>query len=311
MSTDQTTTNDNDNPSNKKKPTYHIRAPIEDGIEIEQIIESKMKQTNISITLHELLAASPMARKSIDKLVSRRKIINDEMNFSILKTDTIISEPTYLSRPTAKVCGKVYGFTSDMVVNPGSEVNLLSSKVYDRISNITIDTEAKINIVNVNGTKQPTRGICYDIPIKIGRVIVIAHFLVVDNVPHKVLLGMPWLESAGWEVKRDEKNIAWVYVYDKQGTAKFRATPTNNKKTYCESMKNDPYVNRVSIDPDDKLIGSLFIKKLNLPDPSCENEVLATKYKTVENKICPAAGLIPLGKQLTHTTIKPIDNNEK
>ncbi|KAJ1679360.1 hypothetical protein EV182_002211 [Spiromyces aspiralis] len=217
----------------KNKPQYQYMAPIQEGVDTNSVITQRLQSTEVKLTLKELLAIAPAARREMDKLVTRRRIANDEQpTVGINKLETTEDnerQPTSL--PTSRVLGYINGREFTLMIDPGSEVNIMRMSAYASIDYLPIDPDDRFTITNANNGRSSTRGVCHNVPIRVDRVTVHTNILVADELSHDVILGMPWLEAVSWEVRRDDSNTAWVYIHDnKHNTARFRLVPSEGRR---------------------------------------------------------------------------------
>ncbi|KAJ1672545.1 hypothetical protein EV182_006970, partial [Spiromyces aspiralis] len=76
---DKPTVNNNDEQETPyHKTQFHYMAPIQEGVDTNSVIKERLQGTEIKLTLKELLAIAPAARREMDKLVTRRRIANEE-----------------------------------------------------------------------------------------------------------------------------------------------------------------------------------------------------------------------------------------
>ena len=51
-------------------------------------------------------------------------------------------------------------------------------------------------VVTANGSLDPFLGTAFNVPVKIGQVVVTTHFRIVENLTRSAILGAPWCASA-------------------------------------------------------------------------------------------------------------------
>ncbi|KAJ1676750.1 hypothetical protein EV182_007573 [Spiromyces aspiralis] len=125
---DKSTVSNNDEQETPyHKMQFHYMALIQEGVDTNSVITQRLQSTEVRLTLKELLAIAPTARREMDKLVTRRRIANDEQpTVGINKLETAKAnkqQPTSL--PTSRVLGYINGCEFTLMIDPGSEVNIM------------------------------------------------------------------------------------------------------------------------------------------------------------------------------------------
>ncbi|KAJ1671032.1 hypothetical protein EV182_007860, partial [Spiromyces aspiralis] len=192
----------------------------------------------------------------MDKLVTRRRIANEEPTVGINKLEAANTDKQQpISLPTSKVLGYVNGHEFTLMIDPGSEVNIMRMSAYTSVKHLPIDPSDRFTITNANNGRSSTRGICHNVPVRVDRVTVSTNILVADELSHDIILGMPWLEAVLWEVHRDNTNTAWVYIRDdKDNTARFRLVPPTG------TDRPPVGIHHIRLEPYEELIATLEVK---------------------------------------------------
>ncbi|KAJ1678049.1 hypothetical protein EV182_004886, partial [Spiromyces aspiralis] len=171
------------------KPQFHYIAPIQEGVDTNAVINERLQGTEVKLTLKELLAIAPAARREMDKLVTRRRVANDEPTAEVSKLDTTeTNECLPISLPTSKVLGYINGHEFTLMIDPGSEVNIMRMTAYESIKHLPIDPSDRFTITNANNGRSGTRGICHNVPVSVDRVTVNTNILVADELSHDIIL---------------------------------------------------------------------------------------------------------------------------
>jgi Protein of unknown function (DUF4100) len=108
---------------------------------------------------------------------------------------------------TGKIAAKATGQngTEDIIlmINTGSELNLISQDVQEKL-NIPIDLDRQNwSLQGINSRLEPLVGCCRNVPIEIGGIRFNHHFFIKKGSfeGHDMLLGQPWLVRVGANIK--------------------------------------------------------------------------------------------------------------
>jgi Retroviral aspartyl protease len=97
----------------------------------------------------------------------------------------------------AKIQGTIMGQTCTMLINNGSELNMMSQMMQAKLE-LPMDPSGKDwHLHRVSGHQVNLVGLCCDVPVHIGGVLLHHNFFITpDNIRSKeVILGQPWLFS--------------------------------------------------------------------------------------------------------------------
>ncbi|PCH33216.1 hypothetical protein WOLCODRAFT_63055 [Wolfiporia cocos MD-104 SS10] len=119
----------------------------------------------------------------------------------------------------AMACGVVQGmFRTEAVmylVDSGSELNLISKKVWDQ-TNLAIDPDGhRWTLKGINGMLTPLEGCIRDAPVEIGGERFDHHFFVTptDLGQHDGILGQPWLQWVAANLEYERKNRMYLVAH--------------------------------------------------------------------------------------------------
>jgi Retroviral aspartyl protease len=105
--------------------------------------------------------------------------------------------PTFLAMVTAKIQGMIMGQSSTMLIDNGSELNMMVQSTQAKLE-LPMDPSGKDWILRgVSGHQVNLVGLCWDVPIQVGGVPLPHNFFITsDNIGQKdIILGQPWLFS--------------------------------------------------------------------------------------------------------------------
>jgi hypothetical protein len=143
---------------------------------------------------------------------------------------------------TGKIVAKATGQngTKDVVlmINTGSELNLISQEVQEKL-NIPIDYDGQNwSLQGINSGPEPLVGCCWNVPIEIGGIRFDHHFFVKKGSfkGHDMLLRQPWLVGVGANIKYGgtaEGNHGMdIQVYEK-------GNPSGSSVSLCALMNEE------------------------------------------------------------------------
>src|SRR5271170_6715838 len=84
---------------------------------------------------------------------------------------------------------------NNRILNTGSNINITDRNFFDSLG-FNIDQEARY-IIKSTGMKTLPIGEKKGIPISIGDITNAGNFLVIENLHHPIVLGMPWIKQVG------------------------------------------------------------------------------------------------------------------
>ncbi|GBG77188.1 hypothetical protein CBR_g23515 [Chara braunii] len=176
----------------KKKNIYSI--PVEQGVDIEQLVNKILESRRDLVTLKEILAVSPKIREDFKQRITRQRVM-------IVKLGEVIPSEANWSPPGTKMDWRSVS-TGHMkvqigqqeysaLVDDGAEMNIIRERH-------AIEAGLKINqddygfLVGASGST-PFCGTASDVLVTIGKVKVRFYFYVLPRVEHEVLLGRAFL----------------------------------------------------------------------------------------------------------------------
>jgi hypothetical protein len=210
-------------------PTYRLKSDIEQATDLRKVLEEKVLDSHIDLTLRELLriAKKEFHDTIMDQIKRKRQQLEEEeakMNAIMMaKSDEEAEEDEQLanshySRPhwaraTTEMLVKI-GEKKETVValiDHGSEINLMSTKFYKK-GRWPINTKHNWKICAATKATENLYGACLNVKVTIGDVEIDEHFLVQDSALHNVILGQPYITSSRMEMKVLDSGAAFVRV---------------------------------------------------------------------------------------------------
>ena len=141
----------------------------------------------------------PIEEWTIDDEAERcyQKLLESEYlrEYGIADLDSIRRPPSYLAMVTAKIQGSILRRPCTMLIDTGSELNIMTSD-HASVMELPMDPAgAAWTLRGVSGHQIALEGLCRDVPISIGGVEVNHNFFITrDKLNGKdVILGQPWL----------------------------------------------------------------------------------------------------------------------
>jgi Retroviral aspartyl protease len=122
--------------------------------------------------------------------------------FNIRESDYSF-HPTFLAMVTAKIQGTIMGQPSTMLIDNGSELNMMVQSTQVKLK-LPMDPSGKDWVLRgVSGHQVNLVGLCHNIPIHVGGVPFPHNFFITsDNISQKdIILGQPWLFSYSMRIK--------------------------------------------------------------------------------------------------------------
>ncbi|GBG64412.1 hypothetical protein CBR_g44296 [Chara braunii] len=176
----------------KKKQVYTI--PVEQGLDIEQIVDRILESQRDLFTLKEFLAASPKLQEEFIHRLSRKKVMTVKMS-DIFPQEISWAPPgtkmDWHCVATGLLKVQVGPCEYSALIDDGAEMNIIRER------------EAMGAGVNINGADTgflvgasgitPFCGTASDVTIQVGKVKVRSYFFVLPRIEHAVLLGRAFL----------------------------------------------------------------------------------------------------------------------
>lgn len=183
-----------------KKRKYHLTSKINETVTIANVSE-KIMDTAIQLNFHKLCAVSleissyiydqtRKHRMSIEPVTTTTTIMTADVSFaSVIK-------PLHTCPPA---CAKVVSngeIKVNVLLDNGSEVNIMSGQLFKQLDNPPIDMDVKWRINTFNTLDEAKAsgilGLFHKVSVDIGGVEVDVPIFVVEDSVQDLLLGHPW-----------------------------------------------------------------------------------------------------------------------
>ncbi|MGH7240653.1 MAG: retropepsin-like aspartic protease, partial [Candidatus Saccharimonadales bacterium] len=190
------------------QPQYKLASNVQKDFDSSKFAQRILDQ-NVSIKMRELVPAlSQAVQKSlIDELKPHR------VHFDERKTYAGFQEPLFYNLPIGRVKATVHGLPMDIVLDRGSEINVMTVKAFETCR-AAINRGRRIRMHDINGGSSEMLGVCEAVEIEIGGITTYAHLNVGGTQgDFDVLLGQPWFHHARttWE---DRDDGSWLTIRD-------------------------------------------------------------------------------------------------
>jgi hypothetical protein len=224
----------NDKPTQDKTNFPKYAAPIESRISSNRLMETIYK-TPVTVPLGDFLATSNVARDMIAKDVRRQKVEEEEPKVRVSNVEAGDGE---LNDAHAGglifVSGQIDNFRMRMLLDSGSEINLISKQLANDLRLPIINQENQPHSM-VGAGKQSAKllGRCDEVPIRIGGMVIPVTCFVAEKSSMAMLLGQPFLKKA--QVKLEygpEGGIKVKFAYDGREASMELPARSNNWMTF-------------------------------------------------------------------------------
>ncbi|GBG79529.1 hypothetical protein CBR_g29676 [Chara braunii] len=195
-----------DRPPKKKK--YTVR--LEEGFDVERVIDRLLEGHNDLMTLKEILASAPRLRDELKERLSRRLVPNVHLG-TILPKEAKWAESGTKMDWKCVACGTVYlvvkGSKCAAMVDTGAEMNIIREADAIRFG-LDID-RSDCGILHGASCKAVFCGTTSNVLIEVGKVKAKACFFIIPDVDHGILLGRSFLSRTETVIfnKHDETLI--------------------------------------------------------------------------------------------------------
>ncbi|GBG60474.1 hypothetical protein CBR_g5648 [Chara braunii] len=178
-------------PRNKKN-IYSI--PVEQGVDIERLVDKILESQRDLVTLKEILAVSPEIREEFKQRMTRKRVMTVKLG-EVIPPEANWSPPgtkmDWRSVSTGHMKVQIGQQEYSTLVDDGAEMNIIRERH-------AIEARLKINrddygfLVGASGST-PFCGTANGVLITVGKVKVRSYFYVLPRVKHEVLLGRVFL----------------------------------------------------------------------------------------------------------------------
>ena len=229
-------------------PAYKLRSDIEQKTDLRKVLEEKVLDSHVDLTLRELLGiAKKEFHDTIVDLIKRKRQQSDEEE---VKTSAItmarseeeeeeeVMADSHYSRPhwaraTTETPVKIGDKKETVValIDHGSEINLMSTEFYKK-GRWPINTNHGWKIRAATKATEDLYGACPNVKVTIGDVEIDQHFFVQDSASHPVILGQPYITSSRMETKVFDNGGAFARVksLDNQRSVQFLTVRANHER---------------------------------------------------------------------------------
>jgi Retroviral aspartyl protease len=124
--------------------------------------------------------------------------------FNVKETDFSF-RPSFLAMVTARIQGSILDFPSTMLIDNGSELNIMVQLVQSKLE-LPMDPSGKDWLLRgVSGHQVNLVGLCHNVPLEVGGVPLPHNFFITsDHIGQKdIILGQPWLFSYSARIDYD------------------------------------------------------------------------------------------------------------
>ncbi|KAJ8092132.1 hypothetical protein PM082_023956 [Marasmius tenuissimus] len=101
------------------------------------------------------------------------------------------------------------------ILDSGSQVNVISSKVYEDVIQLPVDVSRQTTMNDANGSEGTLRGAISGLKLQCGQVETVGFFYVGERVPFFMLLGRPWMRENRISID-ERKNGTYLVFKDRQ-----------------------------------------------------------------------------------------------
>jgi hypothetical protein len=193
-----------------KKRKYRLASKINETVTIADVGE-KIMDTPIHLNLRELCAVSPeISGYMHDQTRKHRLPIDPSVPAANVNTMSL-GKPLYAcasARAKVVVNGEV---KVNALLDNGSEVNIMSKRLFQQLDNLPIDTDIKwkINAFNTKNEDDASGvlGVCHKVSVDIGGVEVDIPIFIMEDSVQDLLLGRPW-----------ERKVRALYINEDDGS---------------------------------------------------------------------------------------------
>ena len=255
-------------PRKFKPKQFRYTTEVQDSVQVQDVFQKIMDQP-VNVSVRELLGTSVGISKLLQEATkTQRKLIVSEVpegNKQLHKANRVfyyrtddetdyetddeeeeeeeVQEPYYvrkasaqmdpyrfLAMATGKFTGHVGSQEVEMLIDTGSELNLMSADIQTDL-NLPMDPTVFKNwtLKGINGSPVPLKGICREVPVRIGGLRFDHHFFVTqeDSIGYRrVVLGQPFMNyhAMAIEYHPDEGMVAQLWNHGRRSNPSVRVT---------------------------------------------------------------------------------------
>ncbi|KAJ1971067.1 hypothetical protein H4R33_007211, partial [Dimargaris cristalligena] len=246
-------------PRKQRQPAkFHLVAKI-DEYNSDDLVMEHLGRNNLGLSAWEYLAIVPRARKLVRQhLTKHRQYVNREpMAQGVQADETSASESDeewaeasaheapprsaktttrILRLPTMIIPAVIGGARTDVLIDTGSEVNLVPARLAKLLPAGTVQLHPEIpKVFGVGESAVESGKAMWDVMVTTGKISVPTSFLVVNDNHQQTILGMPWLASVDWVVSKSERGQKQLVVTWEGVTERF-AIPSGPRTNVVRSL---------------------------------------------------------------------------
>src|SRR6266481_2343248 len=207
-----------DDKAKERTPPQKQQSQLQRSLNMDSLMD-KVLGTPTTVTLRELLGASPTASKKIQDYLrvtrSAQNVQKDSVNFlDMSPLNPQINRPEYNPHDAKLVNLQVKfknGQTANALIDPGSELDIMGNSTWME-SGQPMDIRTNTLMRDASNHLTNLRGRCFDIELMAGNFITTSDFWIGD-VPFQILCGQPWQRRN--KVNIEERNNGTWLVHQK------------------------------------------------------------------------------------------------
>lgn len=224
---------------------FRYTTPIEDSKIVKKVMEDALDAT-LPISIREILAIAPDARKFLKEQINTKKVLNDAGKSSAPTQDTAqvgIVECFMMSLPertdgiiTSNHSEKLRAIdiiidgckTVEAIIDEGSQIIGISKKVWETLG-LVARRDHLFKMESANSSVDMTLRLLHDLKVTIGSYDFYLQVQVVENASYEVLLGLPFHVLTQLGTKFYSDGSSHITIDDPNTGAKI-ILPTHERK---------------------------------------------------------------------------------
>ncbi|MGQ3285766.1 RNase H-like domain-containing protein [Bosea sp. (in: a-proteobacteria)] len=303
-----------------KPPQYRLVNDLDDEKSKKSALR-KLLETPIALTMQETLAIAPSFRREVAKKLANRRVPienNDKPSqatrgVNVNHAKVLYAAETCTVEVSLNGSSKIAALSDD-----GSQLNLLSEDLQKEM-NLPMERNIPWTLNTVTSEGKQFTGVCHDVEVNVGGIVVKQAFFITPMHNMKVILGRPWEKMVRALKENRSDDSTWMTIRSphdgktvellicKPNDPRNRTSIHSNRRTmnmFLRYAEQFPVVAEKSIRSEEGSVllnaGTYdfksFVNNLALHDRVADNEFrVSTKRKTVKQKVKPAAVPLPSG----------------
>ena len=313
--------------------TSKIKSPLAKADDIETTVSEILDQ-EVKLSLRKLLSISPNIVKDLVEKVKPKRVTDFVTTETVPRTSNSTTRVTlnrievpidfdsipYDDNPpknyimkTPDVIGRICGVDVKIVIDQGSELNILSSRFYVSTNcQLPIDTKTVGNRLTFNTAvgSGSIIGVIHSCLVEIGGIRVEVPVFVSDTDSFDVLMARPYQSAVSMQTKEAKGGALYIQIRDsKTGrTVHFCGVQPDHPKTrsnlFFNSFKNsnnnnNVAVNRITLSDDSPVLKTSRFTTINRL-LNCDDSSNPYTYSTFEESKVKHANIIPIEPGESH-----------